>query len=122
MKKVLESDETSVLRRLKQRLAMDTQLQRDWWLNWGFLVPTSGPDENEVCRGYVEKDRLQCILERHKEPKSKYSRAVLSSHGIGWSANLELFGVGQHKRLVIDEDLSVNRKPWRIMKPISIQK
>lgn len=121
-KEVLESDETSVLRRLQQRLALDVKLQTDWQLNWGFLVSGSAPDENDACRGYEVKDRLQCQLERNKEPKSKYARAVLSSHLIGWSANVELFGVAQHKRLAIDEDLHANCKPWRIMRASSGRK
>ncbi len=114
-KTVIESDEVSVLKRLKQRLTLDSHIQKDWWLNWGFLVPEGLADESELVRGYSAKDRLQCQLDTHKAPKSKYPRAVLSSHEVGWSANLELFGVAQHKRVAIAEELHWSRKPWRIL-------
>jgi hypothetical protein len=118
-KEVLESDETSVLRRLKHRLTVESNLQRDWWLNWGCLVPGGLPDEHQSSKGYVEKDAFQCKLERDMEPKSKYTRKVLNSHVVGWYPNVELFGVAQHRRMQIDEDLHVSRKPWRIAKPSS---
>jgi hypothetical protein len=118
-KEVLEKDEVSVLKRLKQRLTEEANMQKDWWLNWGFLVPNSRPDEAELSKGYKMKDKLDCDLDCFKQPKSKYARPVLSSHSVGWSPNIELFGVAQYKRMMIADELKASRKPWRIAKQVT---
>ena len=93
---------------------LDAHIQKDWWVNWGFIVPEGLADEDELSRGYISKDRLACRLEAYQPPKSKYSRPVLSSHQIGWAPSLELFGVAQYKRGCVADELKPSRKPWRI--------
>ena len=113
---VLEEDEVSVLKRLKQRLQRDLDIQRDWWLNWGFLVPEGQASQEALDKGYSSQDKLESKLDMRRLPKSKYARAVLSSHLVGWAPDVELFGVAQHKRMAITEELVASRKPWRILK------